>query len=531
MNTINKTITTLSLITVSLSIVSCTKNFKEYDTNPTALSEKQISVDYQNLGEPMTQAQLYIMSNTNWIYQLQQNLNGDVYSGYFMSADPFNSNTNNTNYFLMDGWNFYPWDYAYNNVMNSTQNVLKATTEPQYASFHAWAKIVRVEAMHRVSDVYGPIIYTHYGQTNPDGSVTYDSQKDAYYAFFNDLDSAISTLDGLVASGEPETFGKFDLVYGGSYAKWIKFANTLRLRLAIRISNVDPAKAKTEGELSLSDPGGLMTTNDDNAFVDIGTNQHPINSISKSWGDISIGAPLACYLNGYNDPREPKYILKATDPAVAGQYIGIRNGINIDAIGRYAGYSLPVDFPNKMQIMVAAEAWFLKAEAALLGWNGAGDAKTDYETGIQTSFAQYGLDASAYINNNTLTEQPYVDPKAVTPGANNVPAGSPYLSTVTIAWDPAASDQVKLEKIITQKWLAIYPDGEEAWAEFRRTGYPKLFPVVVNKSGGTISTTDFVQRLNFASDEKSTNPGGVAGAVQALGGQDNGGTPLWWATK
>lgn len=526
MNTINKMIAALCLITI---LGSCTKNFKDYNTDPTGLSDKQISVDYQNLGEPLNQAQLYIMSNTNWIYQLQQNLIGDVYSGYFMSADPFNNNTNNTNYFLMDGWNFYPWDYAYNDVMKPIQNVLDVTTDPKYASFHAWAKVLRVEAMHRVSDIYGPIIYTNYGKSNPDGSVTYDSQKDVYYAFFTDLDSAITEFTTLVQNGEPETFNKFDLVYGGSYAEWLKFANTLRLRLAIRISNVDPAKAKTEGELSLSNPGGLLTSNDDNAFIDIGTNTHPINSISKSWGDISTGAPLACYLNGYNDPRISKYILKATDAAVAGQYIGIRNGIEIDAIGRYGGYSLPVDFPNKIQIMVAAEAWFLKAEAALKGWSGAGNAKTDYETGIETSFAQYGLDASGYITNNTLTEQPYTDPKSISPGVNDVHTGSPNLSTVTVAWNDGDPDAVKLERIITQKWLALYPDGEEAWAEFRRTGYPKLFPVVVNKSGGTISTTNFVQRINFPSDEKSTNPGGVAAATQTLGGPDNGGTPLWWA--
>ncbi len=532
MNRINKPVIVIYMVAVSFLVSNCTKNFKDYNSNPNGLTQDQISVDFQNLGEPMNQAQLYIMSNTNWIYQLQQNLNGDVYSGYFMSADPFNNNTNNTNYFLMDGWNFYPWDYAYNNVMKATQNVLDATTDPKYASYRAWAKIVRVEAMHRVSDVYGPIIYTHYGKSNADNSVTYDSQKDAYYAFFNDLDSATATLGALIKSGEPATFSKFDLVYGGSLQSWLKFANTLRLRLAIRISNIDPAKAKAEGELSLAaGSGGLLATNADNAFVDIGANMHPINSISKSWGDINTGAPLASYLNGYNDPREPFYIIPATDPAVSGQYIGIRNGINIDAIGRYGGYSLPVNFANKMQLMVAAEAWFLKAEAAVKGWAGAGDPKTNYETGIRTSFAQYGVDskAPAYISNATLTEQPYVDPKAIAPGQNDVLAGSPYLSTVTIAWNDADPIARKIERIITQKWLAIYPDGEEAWAEFRRTGYPILFPVVVNKSGGSISTTKFVQRLNFASDEKSTNPSGVAAATQTLGGPDTGGTPLWWA--
>lgn len=528
MTRINKLVSIFCIAALIISMSSCTKNFDSYNTDPTGLTDKQISVDYQNLGSPMNQAQLNIMNFTNWIYQLQQNLIGDVYSGYMMSADPFNSNTNNTNYFLMDGWNFYPWDYAYNNVMKPIQNVLDATTDPKYASFRAWAKIVRVEAMHRVSDIYGPIIYKNYGKSNSDGSVTYDSQKDAYYAFFNDLDSAITVLTNLVQTDAPATFGKFDLVYGGSFAKWLKFANTLKLRLALRISNVDAAKAKTEGESALANPGGLLTTNDDNAFVDGGTNVNPVNDISKSWGDINTGAPLACYLNGYNDPRASKYILKATDAVVAGQYIGIRNGINIDGIGRYGGYSLPVNFPNKMQIMVAAEAWFLKAEAALKNWAGAGNAQTDYETGVTTSFAQYGLDASSYITDNTSTEQQYIDPKAITAGQNDVTTGSPYLSTITIAWNNGDTPAKKLERIITQKWLALYPDGEEAWAEFRRTGYPKLFPVVLNKSGGKISTTAFVQRINFPADELSTNPNGVAAAVGTLGGPDTGGTKLWW---
>lgn len=530
MKIINKIMIALT-VTAAVTLSSCTKNFEAYNTNPNGLSPDQLSVDYQNLGEPIKEAQLYIKSNTNWIYQLQQNLNADVYSGYMMSADPFNNNINNTNYSLIDGWNTYPWNYAYNNVMSSTQKVLDATNDPKYESFHAWAKIIRVEAMHRVSDVYGPIIYTHYGQSNADGSVTYDSQKDAYYAFFNDLDSAINVFTKLIGDGSQETFGKFDLVYGGSYAKWLKFANTLRLRLALRIVDVDPQKAKEEGEKALANSGGLLETNDDNAFVDIGSNINPINSISKSWGDINTGAPLTAYLNGYNDPRAAKYILKATDPAVAGQYIGIRNGIKIDAIGRYAGYSLPVDFPNTMQLMLASEAWFLKAEAAIRGWAGAGDAKTDYEMGIQTSFAQYGLDASAYLNDAISTEQPYIDPKSMVPGQNNVLVGSPYLSTITIKWNDAASFQQKLERIITQKWLAIYPEGEEAWAEFRRTGYPKLFPVVINNSGGTISTSAFIKRLPFSADERSNNPGGVSGAVKDLSGPDNGGTPLWWDVK
>lgn len=528
MTKLNRSVLNFCTAAVLLLLCSCTKNFKEYNTNPIGLSEKQIAADYQNLGEPMKQAQQNIMSYTDWVYQLEQNLIGDIYSGYMMSATPFEGNNNNMTYSLVNGWNSYEWDFSYDNVMKTTQNVLDATTEPENASFHAWAKIVRVEAMHRVSDIYGPIIYTNYGKSNADGSVSFDSQSDAYNAFFKDLDSAITVLTPLVQSGSPATFSKFDLVYGGSFKSWLKFANTLRLRLALRISKADPAKAKTEGEGALSNPVGLLTTNDDNAYVDIGNNYHPLTGIT-GWGDINVGAPLACYLNGYKDPRVSKYMLAASDAAVAGKYIGIRNGINIDANGRYVGYSRLLEFPHKIQLMAAAEAWFLKAEAAVKGWAGAGNVQTNYETGISTSFAQYSSDASSYITDNTSTEQPYVDPKAITTGQNDVLTGSPYLSTITIAWDNGATPAQKMERIITQKWLALFPDGQEAWSEFRRTGYPKLFPVVLNKSGGKISTTAFIQRINFPSSAIATNPIGVAAAVAALGGPDTGGTALWWA--
>jgi hypothetical protein len=540
MTSINKSLAALTTMT-ALVFCSCTKDFKSINTDPTGLYPNDVAVDYQNLGEPLNQAQLNIMNYVPYIYQLQQNLNGDIFSGYMMSADPFSSNPqNNTNYFMFPGWNAQTWDQAYGSVMGPIATVLQATQDPKYASFYAWAKILRVEAMHRVTDVYGPIIYTHYGVTNADGFSTYDDQQTVYTTFFNELDSSITTLTAQAAASTTgiAPFSKFDLVYAGSYKQWIKFANTLRLRLAIRISNVNATLAQKEGEKSLSDPGGLLTDATDNANVNIGSNANPITIIATSYQDINIGAPLMCFMNGYHDPRISKYAKPAGDPAVNGQYIGIRIGVPIDDQGRYGAYSLPVDFPSQMQIMTAAEAWFLKAEAAIRNWNNAGTAQTDYETGIKTSFAQYSKDPSAYVADNTSTEQPYVDPKSEVAGQNDIgttSSNSTYLSKITIAWDENASFQTKLEKIITQKWIAMFPDGQEAWSEFRRTLYPKLFPVVVNNSGGTIVTDKFVRRLPFPSDEYSTDAGGandgVNGAIKLLGGPDNGGIPLWWDTN
>jgi hypothetical protein len=507
-----------------LSLQSCTKDFEELNTDPFGISDEQLAVDYKLVGEQFKQVlqNIYTYSPA-WVTQLQQNLIGDVYSGYMMPPTPFRGNSNNMNYDLVDGWNEWPWNVAYSNVMAPLLSVdQKAGNE--FENFKAWAKICRVAAMHRISDIYGPIIYTKYGQVTAGGGIEYDCQDAAYDAFFKDLDAAITTLTGFANSDPSKPFTKFDLAYDGDYTKWVKLANSLRLRLAIRISKVNAARAKTEAEAAVNHPLGVITSNDDNFLVrsDAGLT-HPLNVMDNAWNDIRMGAPMESILTGYNDPRLVKYFLPSA--IVPGVHKGIRNGIAIAAKSDYEGFSALVDL-GKVQLMTAAEVYFLRAEGALRGWNMGGTAKQLYESGVQSSFDQYGLgDAAAYLNNGSSTPKPYVDP--VNP-ANNVPTGSPHLSTATIKWDDAASFETKLEKIITQKWIAMYPDGQEGWSEFRRTGYPKLFPVVINNSGGKISTEAFIKRINFPAPEFNTNSDEVQKAIQCLKGADTGGTALWW---
>ncbi|MBL4643225.1 MAG: SusD/RagB family nutrient-binding outer membrane lipoprotein, partial [Flavobacteriaceae bacterium] len=170
------------------------------------------------------------------------------------------------------------------------------------------------------------------------------------------------------------------------------------------------------------------------------------------------------------------------------------------------------------------EVYFLKAEAALRGWAGAGTVQANYEMGIMTSFEQHGVSgAAAYIADNTSVPANYVDPVNA---ANNATA----LSSITVAWSAGATNEEKLERIITQKWIAMFPEGQEAWSEFRRTGYPKIFPVVSNQSGGTVDTAIQIRRIPFVDSEKSTNAAGVTAATALLKGPDNGGTRLWWDT-
>ena len=176
--------------------------------------------------------------------------------------------------------------------------------------------------------------------------------------------------------------------------------------------------------------------------------------------------------------------------------------------------------------MNAAEITFLRAEGALRGWNMGGDAKSLYEQAITLSFDQYGLTgANTYVADSQNKPQAYTDPMRTYSVA--APA-----STITIAWqDGDDKFEANLERIITQKWIAMFPCTVEAWSEYRRTGYPKLLPVVVNNSGGVINDKVIkIRRLWYPPREYSNNQY-ITEAVKMLGGDDNGATPLWWDKK
>lgn len=524
---------TLFIFLLTAILTGCTKNFSEYNTNPVNLTDEQVNADFTLISAFMQQAQRSIIPQDVGTYQLAENLTSDSYSGFMGAEAPFRSNSNNLTYNLVDGWNQSIWNDRFTNVMNPTYKVMGLAAEnPNFKDLDAFARIIRVSAMARVSEKIGPIIYSQYNIMNADNNISYDKQEDLYPLFFSDLETAINTLKGLVSSPVSPQMKKSDLAYSSNnYENWLRYANTLRLRLALRLVYIDAGLAKTQGEAAL-DPanGGLLTDNSQNCFILLSV-PHPLNIIGYEWSDTRMGAPMESIMGGYSDPRIGKYFKPATDPVVAGQYKGIRSGIDIDSKARYDAYSQLVFFEeDKLQLMVAAESWFLKAEAALRGWANAGDAKTNYETGIDRSFEMYDLSAAAaaYKNDATSKPKPYIDPKSKTAGENDILTGSPYLSTITIKWDDADNNDRKLERIITQKWIALFPDGEEAWAEYRRTGYPILFPVVVNYSAGAIPTIPGVRRIPIPIAEYNTNTGAAEAAAATLGGPDNGGTRLRW---
>ena len=272
---------------------------------------------------------------------------------------------------------------------------------------------------------------------------------------------------------------------------------------------------------------GVMTSNSDNAQLTLSsTNPFKVIMYEYNGGDSRISADITTYMNGYNDPRRDAIFTKSTftKSGITNGYFGIRNGIQIPdgtTAHAYSNYNVKID--TKVLWMNAAEVSFLCAEGALRGWDMGNTAKHFYEQGIRLSFEQWGVSgADTYMANTTATPARYTDPIGL-----NSYNGQP--STITIAWDDAASMNTNLERIITQKWLANFPLGQESWSEYRRTGYPKLMPVVINNSGGIVNTNHGARRLAFPQEERIDNRVNYNAAMSLLGGADNMATDVWWA--
>jgi hypothetical protein len=513
----------LSFILVPFVLISCTQDMEDLNLDQKLITDKMLEQDANEGGYTLPGMELGIVDVlTTWRIEMQQNLNADNYSGYMSLPSAFYDNKNNGTYFMVDSWNNQIWLVPSSKVLDQWLMMKKKGFDSKYPDLYAMALIFKVFAGHRLVDIFGPIPYSLYGTAS---EVKFDSEEEAYNLFFEELRWAVAALTAAEAA-DPKAdqlrYARFDKSrYGGNYATWIRVANTLRLRLAVRISNVNPDKAKSEAEAAIKD-GGVLESAHGSFEMTTGT-IHPLVTITSAWQETRLNAAVETILTGYNDPRLPKYALPATDPALEGQFKGLRSGAAFSSKS-YLGFS-QVNFVDNpyVKVMDVAESYFLRAEGALRGWDMGGTAKDFYEAGIRISFDANKLGgAEEYINDNTSVPIAYVDP-------NNSLNNAPPITTLTIMWDEAASTEEKLERIITQKWIAMYPEGQEAWSEFRRTGYPKLWPVTVNFSGGDVPEGEFIKRIFYPSAITNASQAATAEAVaNHLNGQDKLFTPIWW---
>ena len=502
-------------------VPSCTGNFEEINRNPNEVTETEIQRENYKTGANIKGLIGLVVPAEEHIYQFNELLMGCSYAGYAEGTPDGWQNKFSTFNPTVD---WLKWPFV--NVMSETYPYYRGVRNgTDNEAILALADVLRVAIMHRMTDTYGPIPYSKVVENKKESlAVAYDSQQEVYTHMFSELDAAISVLDAN-RTLSTAAFGKFDGVYGGDITKWLKYANSLKLRLAMRLSYVDQTTARTKAAEAIA--AGVILTNDDNANLRLEENRTAL--CWNDWGDHRVGGDIIACMNGYNDPRREKMFTKVTlgegeqaRQGFAGLRIGTVPTSKDDAKAAYSNILISGTTPYLW--MNAAEVAFLRAEYELR-WGSADEARALYEKGVELSFEERGAAGAAdYLAQTEAKPADYVDNL----GAANARA----LSEITIPWEEGeAAFERNLERIITQKWIAIFPLGTEAWAEYRRTGYPRLLPAPRNNSGGTVDASLGARRLNYPSEEYTENPVHVADAVRKLGGTDNCGTRLWWDVK
>lgn len=508
---------------------ACTSRYEDINTNPYEANKEQMEYDAYSLSAALVGMQGYVMPTDVNLFQFLDCLLGGSYGGYLSdSNNGFNAGKFST-YNPQESWLRVPFNDVIPKIYTN-YNLLKSVTKDPVPL--AVADIVKVAAVSRIADIYGPIPYSKIGA---DGKLAapYDSQKEVYLKMFEELDNAISTL---TKNRTLDFSPNADKVFGGKVEKWIKYANSMKLRLAMRVVYADEGLARRKAEEAVNHEVGTMSSNADNALISVSNNPFRVIMYEYNGGDSRISADITSYMNGYKDARRSKYFTVSTfqGDGISNGFSGLRSGIQIPSGGIVHSYSNMVVNPDsKLLWMNAAETAFLKAEGAIRGWNmgpvegGAADAAEGfYNKGIALSFDQWGVagDAQSYINDAVSVPEVYKDPMG-TFSYNGT------ASTITIKWSATDGFERKLERIITQKWIANFPLGLEAWAEYRRTGYPKLMEVLDNKSGGVVNSSLMVRRLPYPKTEYTENAENMPGALKSLNGADNMATRVWWDCK
>ncbi len=358
------------------------------------------------------------------------------------------------------------------------------------------ARIWNVFLFQRMTDMFGDIPYqAAFTGTQP----AFDRQEDIYRDFLSEIRQAKALL---AQPGNYPSFGAADLIYQGARDKWEKFANTLLVRMALRVHKVDPVLSREF--IAAMEDGPVMDSNDDSnamkwdAIVANIYFRNPI-LVTEVFANTRISHTMVTRLSATNDPRLSRYAKPALTDGV---YRGLVNGRNAldeaskddaffdqysrlgDAFLQADGYTYNLHYP---------EACFLMAEAV---WKDLlpGDAADWYEKGIQAAMQLYGI-----------TDQAVIDA---------------YRQQPDIVFDPARA----MELIHTQKWISLCMNGIEAWIEIRRTGYPQLDPI---EFPGTVNNGQYPRRLIYSDTERALNAAQVQVAIDRMGG-DTQLQRVWW---
>ena len=497
----------LVIAVLLLILASCTENFDEINTDP---------------NNPTEVDPAYLMSNA------QKGLLDDIYDEWFSGRQSYlysqyfaqRNYTEEDRYQLRQPTNNTYWTLIYGDVMDLVEVIRlnEEAGEDGNVNQIAAARILKAWAMQIMTDTYGDIPYFEAFKAEGDVSPAYTPQNEIYADLIKELTEASAQID----VGKP-VFTSGDIIYGGDAAKWKKFANSLKMRVAIRLSGVD-SNYKTYIDQAVA--AGVFESNADNAtfrFLGETPNAAPLYdayyfsnrndfTLSKTFVDLLKGESDA--VNGKTNPFEGIFDprLPLWGEPVNGEYLGMPYGIPNDLTA--GPRPLAIDFTKgglvtsgtlALTYMDYAEVCFILSEVN--NWD-----QEWYEKGVAASLEHWGNEASE---------------------AGNLPADYDDQVEDYLAALPAAAQ----ETVLTQKYIALFLQGYEAWAELRRTGFPKTVvrpgEVSYVTSGGTqvkfepLVGDDIPSRINYPEVEQSLNPKSYKDAVARMGA-DNLQTKVWW---
>jgi len=473
----------LILSCLLLSLSSCDNGFEALNENPN--SPTTTNIDYlftdamvQYAAQGNTGIYTHVWTLMEWM-QMKADING---LSQLSDAYAYGGSNNDA-----------LWQQWYVHVLGNIQAIIRlSTAQAHLVNKRAIARIWRAYMFQRISDLWGAVPYTQ--ALDPQNlSPVYDAQAFIYPDLLNELAQAVSELDDNRSS-----FDAADPLYNGQVNAWRKFANALRLRIAIRLSAVDPILAQNTIE-TVTASGALMTSNSDGAHFNYtnDTRSAFFQLYDAEQGFRQPSAFLINQLKSTNDPRLPFYAEATQESQIFGadDYVGIPNLLLSTQVNDYSAFNTSVvggwflQATTRGTTLSYAEQCFLLAEAALKGYNVPQSAEAYYNEGVKAALLRFNIAEDA-IN-------AYLDEAPITFNAS-------------------------LAQIIGQKWLTlVYVDAYEAFAEYRRTGFPAL----QHADATTIDVAQFPQRFPYPDSEVNLN--GEAVTVVGHGINDMT-TKMWW---
>lgn len=511
------------VVTTILFLFSCDKNFKALNTNPNAYTEPVIgslfSANIINTAGNHGNSNHGNDKMTGSFMQFHASLNAMQWSG--------------DKYLYRSLYNDSYFNMSYDTSLKGNAQIIDAVKDnPDLSNHYAIARIWRVYIMHRVTDLYGDVPYSEAALGYLDGiyKPRYDRQSDIYPDMLKELEEASQQLDP-----NKESFGSADFLYNGDTDKWKRFAYSLMLRLGMRLTKVDPGMAETWVKKAIA--GGVMQSNSDLAKLDhtdgnsnnyywIGNSFQGGEGVppsSQGRGYAKLNKTFIDHLKETNDPRMPFYAtlwegnadpsklpitsLPENQKGLPGgyDYSSIRELIpdwNDNMLSEYSEINIHTiasrSTPSIFQSYTEVE--LLLAEAALRGWK-SGEAKQHYEAAVTASMEVETL----YPGEMSIS----------TPRIQQYLAENPYIS---------GGFDKQMEQIHTQFWVSVFMNNIEVYANWRRTGYPKLIPTNYpgNETGGTIP-----RRFRYPQSEQNLNQENYMEAV-SVQGPDLFTTRIWW---